>query len=179
MRAQTTAILCLGSWFVLLWAGCCRGQGGLPCASVKFGGACGRDADCRSGLCDRGICADERDFGVWNYGLQCEPGYAPHPLEDRRFPVNMDPCGGYVCVDRRCRSCQSDAECQTGSSDYKCLHYDELPGSMRCGDPDELLRNPGAPRPGPTHEIAPEDIVPSVPPRVRPEDLPPNYGQPR
>ena len=169
MLARMVGILSLGSWVVLLWAGCCREQNGAPCMPVKAGGGCFRDADCESAFCDRGTCA-EPGLTVWNYGGACEPGHAPHPLEDRRFPANGDVCAGYICIDRRCRSCLSDAECQAGSSDYTCLNYAELPGFMRCGDPNELLRNPGAPRPGPVHYIDPKTIVPSIPPR---SNLPP------
>lgn len=172
MLARLSGILCFIGWLVLLWAGCCREQGGIPCGSVKFDGACKRDADCQSGLCDRGLCADERDFGDWKYGLRCEPTYAPHPLEDTRFPGNMDPCGGYVCVDGRCRSCESDAECQTGRPEYRCFSYHSLPGSGRCGDPDEFIRHPGSPQPWPRTKATgdPSRIVPSIPPR---SNLPP------
>src|SRR4051812_37714898 len=131
MSARTIEGVCLVWWLVLVWAGCCKEQGGGKCASdghVADEGACRRDADCRRGFCDLGICAPPDLY--WHYGTRCKPGRPPHAAEDLRVPANgSDGCSGYVCaVDGRCRSCQSDAECQAGSSDYKCLEYEDLPG---------------------------------------------------
>lgn len=144
-----------------------RGAACFPnTAQFAEGGSCTRDADCLSSFCDRGICADALDIGAWNYGgSPCKPG-PPHAPEDNVVTsAGFDVCAGYVCVDQRCRSCTSDAECQAGSSVYKCMAYFELPGK-RCGDPNEYLRNPGAPRPNLHPELHndPREMVPSIAP---------------
>jgi hypothetical protein len=91
--------------------------GGTPAGAV---GSCTQDADCPSSFCDRGICAKPIDEE--HYGDECEPStpYAllppPPPLPPgqvssgrRSFATE---CAGYLCVEGRCRSCQSDDECK-------------------------------------------------------------------
>jgi hypothetical protein len=104
-----------------------------------FDSPCSRDSDCRSGFCDRGICIDLYSKG--NYGRECDPGLPPLPDEpDFTPPSNFtkvtpfeNRCMGYLCVDRRCSSCESDAECQDKPNYSKCLVYAEWPGK-RCGN---------------------------------------------
>jgi hypothetical protein len=72
--------------------------------------ACTKDDECGDGFCDRDRCAA---FYTWTrYGLWCGRG---------------DPCigQGHLCIDGRCRSCMSDAECVTasGRSDLACDRY--------------------------------------------------------
>jgi hypothetical protein len=116
---------------------------------VAAGQACLRDCDCLSAFCDRGICADSADLGAWNYGKgRCQPGPPHAPIDNvLTYPV-WDFCAGYVCVEGRCRSCQSDAECQEGSPEYKCLPLYGLPGK-RCGRPSEAALGPAPNRMGP------------------------------
>ena len=180
MRVQKKGVLCLVGWCMLLWAGCCKEQDGLPCVSgvIKNGDGCFRDDNCKSGFCDRGTCGHPEP-GYWNYGGACEPGHPPHPGEETRFPANGDVCDGFICVNRRCSSCVSDAECQVGWKDYKCLPYEQLPGILRCGDPNEARRNLGAPQPGFTHYIDPKDVVISIPPRMDNTPRKPPPRQPR
>jgi hypothetical protein len=147
-----------------------QGAGCFPNTTRRAEGlACAQDADCQSLFCDRGTCANPYYDQFWRYSGACIPGPPPHPAEDLRFPANGDMCSGYVCVDHRCRSCASDAECQAGSSDYKCLPQAELPGK-RCADPNEVLRNPGAPRPM-LHPMDPNYVNPAKAPTVdRPDE---------
>src|SRR5262249_10644949 len=100
-------------------------------------------------LCDRGICGDV--YGTWNYGRECVPGPSP-PIPQQDFdqkeyfhitPFGQNLCTGYLCLGRRCRSCQSDAECQwNGSAGPKCLVYPDWPGK-RCGTLEEARRLQG------------------------------------
>jgi hypothetical protein len=57
--------------------------------------ACAKDEECGDGFCDRDRCAP-----IWTYtgryGQRCDAS---------------DPCGGQFCLEGRCRSCVSDAEC--------------------------------------------------------------------
>ena len=39
-------------------------------------------------------------------------------------------CEGYVCVDGKCRSCASDAECQQGGANLKCVRFEDWWGSV-------------------------------------------------
>jgi hypothetical protein len=116
---------------------------------------CTKDAQCQSLFCDRGSCAGIGVLAVKNYGEDCVPGPPKAPPEDLRVaPPGGGMCEGYVCVDRRCRSCQSDAECQEGSRDLQCLHFPFWPGAI-CVTPAQA-------------EIPPRYIVPSVAPGAHP-----------
>jgi hypothetical protein len=90
---------------------------------------CSDNADCRSLFCDRGTCAGILDVGSWSYGLQCTPG-PPRALPEDLLDPGEGNCDGYLCIDQRCRSCQSDAECQEGSSPVKCVPFSNLPGKV-------------------------------------------------
>jgi hypothetical protein len=116
---------------------------------VAAGEACLRDCDCLSAFCDRGTCADSADLGAWNYGKgPCEPAPPHTPIDNILTSLMGDICAGYVCIERRCRSCQSDAECEDGSDEYKCLSLYGLPGK-RCGRPNEAELGPARNRMGP------------------------------
>jgi hypothetical protein len=99
-------------------------------------------------FCDRGTCAEGGDKPqCLGYGCECEPGVAPSAPDDPRVPAYKGgSCAGYICIDFYCRSCVSDEECQKGTSDYKCLAYEGLPGK-RCGNPSHALRDPKLPQP--------------------------------
>jgi hypothetical protein len=122
------------------------------------GKSCARDCDCRSGFCDRGACADTVHMGrgASSLGGWCLP-HRPVSSEylDEVIPSQprrAERCRGYVCIDERCRSCISDAECHVGASEYsreyKCLPRVGEPGK-RCGRPNE---KPKAPSTMPTQE---------------------------
>jgi hypothetical protein len=57
---------------------------------------CTRDDQCGDGFCDRGRCAEIWSCGS-DYGRECTKG--------------VDNCYLYPCIDGRCRSCTSNAEC--------------------------------------------------------------------
>jgi hypothetical protein len=79
---------------------------------------CTNDNECSDGFCDRGSCA-----AIWTwaprYGQRCE--------SDRW-------CARYPCIDGRCRSCLSDAECAwvRHMQDPQCTPDPEIPGSREC-----------------------------------------------
>jgi hypothetical protein len=141
--------------------------------------ACARDCDCISSFCDHGICADSPIPGAGNYGRgPCKPG-TPPGLAPGMSTILPEFCGGYVCVDQRCRSCQSDAECQERSSECRCLSVHGLPGKQ-CGDPNEHLRDAGAPRPRCKNEEEPHEVVVSIAPRIDlPSRPPPGDSNPK
>src|SRR5262249_40770985 len=156
--------ICFVFGFIALWLGC----GGEPPApqtcpnQISAHRTCVNDSDCRSGLCDRGTCGDP--YGKGNYGRECISGPSGprdeyevgSPFRDIRVPpFGQNRCSGFLCIDGRCRSCQSDAECQwEGSGGPKCLHYQGWPGK-RCGNIADMK----------------EQTIPSIP------TLPPVYGE--
>jgi hypothetical protein len=85
------------------------------------GGTCAQDADCKSGFCDLGQCAEL--FGPLHYGFECSP-------EPPRAPPGR--CGPYLCLEGRCRSCQSDAQCQELRGAPTCAVFEDRPGKQ-CG----------------------------------------------
>ena len=88
---------------------------------------CTNDGECGDGFCDRGHCA-----AIWScgerYGQRCEKG--------RTVPsrwVAGERCNG-ICLEGRCRSCQSDAECvKEGASE--CNRARDSSGGRLCGIP--------------------------------------------
>jgi hypothetical protein len=171
---RAAAIICCASWVPVPSMGCSAHQGGASSAGafpeetrLAKGESCVRDGDCLSGFCDRGTCAEIGERG--NYGRECtamilssEPllresyvserdaeGHLsiPGPKAGWRPPENS--CGGYPCLDERCRSCQSDSECQGWFSGPRCVSADGFPGK-RCGG-SAGAGSPGAsPAPTPT-----------------------------
>jgi hypothetical protein len=110
---------------------CPPGEGECVAGECAMTGACVRDADCRSGFCDRGLCVPLHG-PVGPYGAECEP--LPPPEERPKPPPGwmmkwgpIDICGSYRCIDRRCRSCQSDAEC---GKDSTCNTLKGSPGKL-------------------------------------------------
>jgi hypothetical protein len=101
--------------------------GGTPAGAV---GSCIQDADCPSSFCDRGLCAKPVDEE--HYGIECEPS-TPYALLPPRPPLPpgeiwpprrgapVTVCGAYLCVEGRCRSCQSDNECKYWFGRQSCL----------------------------------------------------------
>jgi len=91
---------------------------------------CTEDAECQSLLCDRRTCAVINSIGRHNYGEVCVSRPPQPPPKDLRVAPPGGKCEGYLCVDERCRSCQSDAECQKGSSDLVCLEFSDWAGKV-------------------------------------------------
>src|SRR6478609_9908650 len=74
---------------------------------------CHADSACGAGFCDRGVC--RAVAGV--YGRTCKAApRGPDGLRDGKLSV----CGAYLCIDGRCRSCQSDGECKSEIGSPKC-----------------------------------------------------------
>jgi len=127
------------------------------------GEPCAHDGDCASQFCDRGVCAEPGTKG--NYGEPCEPPapivLTPPPRPDMpstwyRSRWSENKCGGYLCVDKRCRSCQSDAECNHQSTGMTCSSRGDWPGKG-CGDYSHAEpTEPAAPPPPPPSELPPE-----------------------
>jgi len=80
--------------------------------------ACTSDNECGDGFCDRDRCA-----AIWTcrerHGQRCE--------KDMQ-------CPGELCVDGRCRSCASDAECvnRWQTSEVKCTPNRDHTGARTC-----------------------------------------------
>lgn len=87
--------------------------------------ACRADRECLSGFCDRGQCAQPEG----TFGAVCTP--APRTAEGFR-DAKLGACGAYLCSDSRCRSCESDSQCQAELGAPRCLFSPGRPG-LRCG----------------------------------------------
>ena len=82
---------------------------------------CTNDGQCGDGFCDRGRCAAIWSCGA-DYGERCE---------------KQDHCGVRPCIDGRCRSCTSEAECdwkrdRIGESNVKCRVDSFIAGAREC-----------------------------------------------
>src|SRR4051812_28675321 len=95
LRLLIAAALCL---LACLNAACWSATASRQAATCKT------DAECGSEFCDSGRCSQPR--GV--YGTKCIP--APHTPEGIR-DGKLSTCGAYLCIDGRCRSCSSSAQC--------------------------------------------------------------------
>jgi hypothetical protein len=106
-------------------------------------GSCRQDADCPSSFCDRGICAKPVDEA--HYGIECKPS-TPYALLPPRPPPPpgevwgprrgglVTECGAYLCVEGRCRSCQSGDECWYWQGDASCIPGSHFGGQVDGGD---------------------------------------------
>jgi len=92
--------------------------------------SCRADADCGDGFCDRTGRCEVVDLQTTRFGASCE---APPRDAAGRVEADMNPCGAYLCVDARCRSCVDDNECQKELGAPTCGHLESHPGA-RCGD---------------------------------------------
>jgi hypothetical protein len=91
---------------------------------------CTDDGECGDGFCDRGHCA-----AVWTCGQR----YGQRCINGRPVPSSVhrkDNCNG-ICLDGRCRSCESDTECEKalGGKGFMCNIGPELGGGRGCGHP--------------------------------------------
>jgi hypothetical protein len=77
---------------------------------------CTSDGECGDGFCDRGHCA-----AIWT----CRLEFGQRCVDGRRVPSHAPPYDTcrLFCIDGRCRSCQSDAECDEkfGGGSYACV----------------------------------------------------------
>lgn len=142
---------------------CDRGVcGALRTGNLPNGIECRADDHCQSGLCDRGVCTDIGGQKNLGHGEACEQGppFAKRPRNSRP----QDQCGAYVCIDGRCRSCESDSECIHWKGAGRCEHVPGLPGKS-CGnhgqvDADRPHRTP----PPLSPSRLPSGAVPTLPP---------------
>jgi hypothetical protein len=115
--------------------------------------ACTDDKQCWSSFCDRGRCKWSNPST--SYGELCTKG-PPKPPTRHPEAHAKGTCEGYLCVDGRCRSCLSDAECQEGSSDLKCLDFDNWNGQVcvtqRDAENEPAIIGGGPPPSNMTHE---------------------------
>lgn len=92
---------------------------------------CLSDGDCVGGICDRtGNCESEGSSPRFGVSCQWSPNLPSGQVDGHLFSE----CGAYLCVDQRCRSCASDAECRILSgSTGQCRSY---PGGVgySCGN---------------------------------------------
>jgi hypothetical protein len=104
---------------------------------------CTNDNECGDGFCDRGKCAP-----IWSwthiYGQKCDALRLYHPSTCPAFGSPLVPrcdmmplCGGYLCLDGRCRSCESDNE---------CIELIGLPGAV-CTPSGQIAAGRGCARP--------------------------------
>ena len=87
--------------------------------------ACRADRECHTGFCDRGQCAQPEGA----FGAVCTP--VPRTADGFR-DAKLHVCGAYLCSDSRCRSCESDSQCQAELGATRCLSSPGRPG-LRCG----------------------------------------------
>lgn len=129
---------------------------GEPCAS---------DTDCRDGFCDRTLCATFGTRGEnGGFGSECEPPPALAPQPDEQEPSRPGEvvmpqriereCGGYLCINRRCRSCLSDSECQRTMGTPTCGQFGGWPG-RGCGEYLDAASNDASPPPPPLRDSPP------------------------
>jgi glutamine cyclotransferase len=106
---------------------------GLPGPGPENRQTCSEDGDCPDGsFCDSsGLC--ETIGSTVPFGWSCDlPIVSP-----RGLVMRPDLCGGYFCMDGRCRSCRADRECQDAqnaefSKDEVCRRTPAEPGNT-CG----------------------------------------------
>jgi hypothetical protein len=105
-----------------------------PSSSSSAKNSCREDKDCPSGFCDRAVCQTPSQTVANAYGRACVA--APRTAEGFR-DATREICGPYLCLDGRCRSCQSDKECQSELGSPRCY---QLPGESgaRCGNPQTI-----------------------------------------
>lgn len=85
------------------------------------GAKCASDRECGDGFCDRGTCN-----AIWT----CRPFYGHRCEHDRQCDA--------LCIQGRCRSCVSDAECVNvlGRPDAYCAYHNR-DASRSCGAHDD------------------------------------------
>lgn len=84
----------------------------LACGRQAHMGQCAMDADCASSFCDRDTCTEPGQPDT--YGRSCGP--VPLNVDTGEPDWSLDVCGGYQCIEGRCRSCFDDQECVAKAS---------------------------------------------------------------
>jgi hypothetical protein len=102
--------------------------------------ACKADSQCGDGFCDRGRCA-VRLWSSYRYGWGCTTSLdcpADSCLRALAGLSSQEPCSAYVCVEGRCRSCTSDAECIKELGGPTCGRFGDPkePHGRSCGPLD-------------------------------------------
>jgi hypothetical protein len=92
--------------------------------------SCVDDSTCAEGtFCDLGKCVEF--YEPRHYGWACDPS-----LWEGADPIlasKLNPCGAYVCRDLRCRSCESDADCEAGTCNDGVLREGSPVPGWGCG----------------------------------------------
>ncbi|MEE9238627.1 MAG: hypothetical protein V3U58_03615, partial [Thermodesulfobacteriota bacterium] len=125
-RAVIKQTVCLLIFSVMLVISCTviAPAGGTDRGNT-IGAACQIDDDCQSSFCDLGVCSNPEG----QYGVACTPApLTPEGLRDGK----LNSCGAYICSEGRCRSCNSDSQCQSEYGAPKCNSHSTRPGK-RCG----------------------------------------------
>lgn len=118
----TRQFVCL---LIILFAGNVIADAGGANRTSPVGTTCDADGSCQSGFCDLGKCKEVDG----QYGSVCVP--APLTTDGLR-DGKLNSCGAYICADARCRSCNSDKQCQKEYGAAKCRSHVTRPGK-RCG----------------------------------------------
>lgn len=122
---------------------------------------CRSDADCTSGFCDLDTCVSLVGVGSRDaaYGRQCSPGLIG-PL-GTTFTFYYDCSPGYLCLDGRCRSCSSAAQCYDVMGLLGCSSSDARKGKQ-CRDAVPAGEETFSPMPPPMKVGHPVDPVPQA-----------------
>ena len=119
----------------------------VPASSVRvYGLPCVEHDHCDSGFCDRGYCADPGSMG---YGDECDSSVERE--------IGAARCPTYICIQNRCSSCVSDAECMASTGSPHCRDFYEVnePGKneghgLSCSEDSPRNRPPRTPAAPPT-----------------------------
>jgi len=118
---------------------CSSGSGSVDRSGLAVTKVCSNDSECSGGaFCDQGRCA--MSSPQLAFGMRCVP---PPRTALGTVDAKLGTCGAYLCIDGRCRSCSSDAQCLGDSGAPLCQAIPDRPG-RRCGGPA-----PGVPTGGP------------------------------
>ncbi len=104
---------------------------------------CVTDSDCSPEFCDHDVCAEVGipiPYGMRiAYGRECmlppppSPPPPPDPTRNPKADAWNDMCFGYPCIQGRCRSCRSDADCAYAMNGGTiCRPEEDWPGKL-CG----------------------------------------------
>lgn len=112
------------------------GDGGSEDASMVPPRPCTKDDECAPGFCDRTVCAMPGRGGFGR--TPCEPDapepVLPPPPPGMRWgaPSEASDCASYHCIEKRCRSCLNDSECE---AHFVCSPREGFPGRSCMPEP--------------------------------------------
>jgi hypothetical protein len=143
---------------------------------------CQKDEDCLSGFCVDGGCAN---ISIYRHGHECNPNWDVPPAPPRPATTQgvawmpsgpMDPCPGWLCIDRRCRSCTSDEDCRRERGRHPTMAWaaHDAQGEM-CGS---IPERPGYHCYSYSAPIPPENPARITPVPARPAVVAPEGGFP-